>query len=245
MPNGGQLTLTTACVEFAPPATGISAERRPGRFIRLSVSDTGCGMDETTRKRVFEPFFTTKELGKGTGLGLATVYGIVQQHRGWVEVTSVPGAGSTFEVYLPATEKSDAQQPIETTLLMRRGQQETILLVEDEAMVRLVTARGLQMLNYRVIEASDGKMALDLWTKHSHDIRLLLTDMIMPQGWSGLELAERFQQDNPDLKVIIASGYSTEISARGIPTKPGLLYLPKPFEMLNLASAIRTCLDQS
>jgi PAS domain S-box-containing protein len=243
MAEGGQLTIATSLMEFTE-VPNDQPERQIGRFVRLSVKDTGCGMDDATRKRIFEPFFTTKALGKGTGLGLATVYGIVQQHRGWVEVTSAPGGGSTFDVYLPTTDKAGSLHPTETTLVMRRGQQETILLVEDELMVRLVTARGLQMLGYRVLEATDGQMAMELWAQHAGTIRLLLTDMIMPRGLSGLELAEHFQKENPALKVIIASGYSTEISTRGIPTKPGLLYLPKPFEMLNLASAIRTCLDQ-
>jgi CheY-like chemotaxis protein len=243
MAEGGKLTIATAMVEFDAFAPLERLERRAGRFIRLSVRDTGCGMDDPTMKRIFEPFFTTKALGKGTGLGLATVYGIVQQHRGWVEVTSAPGRGSTFEVYIPATQKTDVPRSAETTLTMKRGQQETILLVEDELMVRMVTARGLQMLGYRVLEAADGKMAKELWAQHSDTIRLLLTDMIMPHGLSGLELAQQFQAEKPGLKVIIASGYSTEISERGIPSKPGIMYLPKPFEMLNLASAIRTCLE--
>ena len=245
MADGGTLTIATTAAEFDEPVGPERLGRRAGRFVRLTVRDTGCGMDEATLKRIFEPFFTTKALGKGTGLGLATVYGIVQQHRGWVEVTSTPGGGSTFDVYIPATEKADVPRTVETTLIMKRGQQETILLVEDELMVRMVTARGLQMLGYRVLEATDGKMAQEIWAQHSDTIRLLLTDMIMPQGLSGLELADQFQSAKPDLKVIIASGSSTEISERGIPSKPGIMYLPKPFEMLNLASAIRTCLDQS
>ena len=242
MPNGGQLTITTGLVEFNESSAHAHADRRPGGFVRLSVADTGCGMDEATRKHIFEPFFTTKEIGKGTGLGLATVYGIVQQHGGWIEVTSEPGKGSVFDVFLPITEKTNPGGTDETHLALRGGK-ETILLVEDEPTVRFVTARGLQMLGYRVIEATDGQMALELWSRHADTIQLLLTDMIMPHGISGLDLAEQLQGKKPDLKVIVASGYSAEINAHGMLSKPGILYLPKPFGMPELVAAIRACLD--
>jgi PAS domain S-box-containing protein len=243
MPGGGQLTITTALAEFNESSADAHAGRRPGGFVRLSVADTGIGMDEATRKRIFEPFFTTKEIGKGTGLGLATVYGIVQQHRGWIEVASEPGKGSRFDVFLPATEKGSSSEAGDSTPVLRRGK-ETILLVEDETTVRLVTARGLQMLGYRVIEATDGPMALELWSRHADSIQLLLTDVIMPSGISGLELAERFQAERPGLKVIIATGYSDEISVRGIPSKPGIQFLHKPFGIPELATAIRACFDK-
>ena len=240
---GGQLTIATGLAEFDASSVGAHADRRPGCFVRLSVTDTGCGMDEATRTRIFEPFFTTKEIGKGTGLGLATVYGIVQQHRGWIEVTSEPGKGSAFDIYLPITGKNCPSDAGETRLALRGGK-ETILLVEDEPTVRLVTARSLQMFGYRVIEATDGEMALELWSHHADTIQLMLTDMIMPHGISGLDLAEQFQEKKPDLKVIIASGYSAEITASGIHSKPGILYLPKPFGIPQLMTAIRDCLDQ-
>jgi CheY-like chemotaxis protein len=242
MPDGGQLIIATGLAEFNESSAVAVVDRRPGCFVRLTVADTGSGMDEATRKRIFEPFFTTKEMGKGTGLGLATVYGIVQQHRGWIEVISEPGKGSVFDVFLPITEKTNPGSTDETHLALRGGK-ETILLVEDEPTVRLVTARSLQMLGYRVIEATDGQMALELWSRHADSIQLLLTDMIMPHGISGLDLAERLQKDKPGLKVIIDSGYSAEISARGIPSKPGILYLPKPFGISQLVTAIRACLD--
>ena len=243
MPNGGQLTITTRWLNStshrpAPMPTGGQAA--------LSVCPSPIpvrGMDEATRKRIFEPFFTTKEIGKGTGLGLATVYGIVQQHRGWIEVASEPGKGSVFDVFLPATEEGSSSGANETTPPALRGGKETILLVEDEPSVRLVTARSLQMLGYRVIEAADGEMALELWSRHADTVQLLLTDMIMPHGISGLDLAEQLQENKPDLKVIIASGYSAEISERGIPSRPGIHYLPKPFGMSQLMTAIRACLD--
>jgi PAS domain S-box-containing protein len=242
MPGGGQLTIATGVAEIDESSAGTHADRRPGCFVRLSIADTGCGMDEATRKRIFEPFFTTKEISKGTGLGLATVYGIVQLHRGWIEVASEPGKGSVFDVYLPITEKESSGNTNETQLALRGGK-ETILLVEDEPTVRLVTARGLQMLGYRVIEAADGEIALELWSRHADTIQLLLTDMIMPHGISGLDLAERFQKEKPALKVVIVSGYSAEISAGGIPPQAGILHLPKPFSVPQLATAIRECLD--
>ncbi len=243
MPHGGRLTICTRRTEFDKRSAAAFPDGRAGSFVQLSVSDTGSGMDEITRKRIFEPFFTTKELGKGTGLGLATVYGIVQQHRGWIDVDSEPGKGSNFHVYLPISERAGSGNPVETTLTTRGGK-ETILLVEDEPMVRRATARTLQMLGYRVIEATDGKMAIELWSQHAKTIDLLLTDMVMPHGISGMDLAAKLQKERSTLKVIIISGYSREISARGIPSTPGILYLPKPFEMLHLASTLRTCLDQ-
>ena len=242
MPGGGQLTIATGLVEFNEASRGTHAGRQPGCFVRLSVADTGIGMDEAIRKRIFEPFFTTKGIGKGTGLGLATVYGIVQQHRGWIEVTSEPGKGSIFEVFLPVTKQINAGNASETTSTLRGGH-ETILLVEDETSVRFITARGLQMHGYRVIEATDGQMALELWTRHASSIQLLLTDIIMPHGISGLELADRLRKERGDLKVIITTGYSAEISRRGISSQPGIQYLPKPFGMPQLLTAIRACFD--
>jgi signal transduction histidine kinase/ActR/RegA family two-component response regulator len=243
MPDGGQLTISTALVEFNDHSASSHSDRRPGRFVRLSVADTGCGMDEATRKRIFEPFFTTKELGKGTGLGLATVYGIVRQHSGWIELASDRGKGSTFDVFLPATEK-DYSNASSDTMMTPRGGTETILLVEDESMVRLATAQALQMLGYRVLEAGDSEMAVELWSHCADTIQLLLTDIVLPRGASGLELAERFQKQRPKLKVILISGYSEKISSGSISSKPGTLYLPKPFKTFDLASAIRNFLDE-
>jgi two-component system cell cycle sensor histidine kinase/response regulator CckA len=242
MPKGGQLTLSTDVVELGGPDARANPDRRAGWFVKMSVADTGCGMDEAVLKRIFEPFFTTKELGKGTGLGLATVYGIVKQHQGWTEVESSIGTGSTFHVYLPVSTKAKVAESRETDSALKGGT-ETILLVEDEAVVRNVTARWLQMLGYRVIEATNGQEAMDLWAKHASQVQLLFTDMVMPCGISGLELAERFQQQAPDLKVIIASGYSSEISAQGIPTMPGMRFLQKPFKAQMLATAVRGSLD--
>ncbi len=243
MPKGGRLTITTEAVTIDTAESTIQVDRRPGRFVTLSVSDTGCGMDETTLKRIFEPFFTTKEAGKGTGLGLATVYGITAQHKGWIEVTSQLGLGTVFRVYLPAT-TPDIQKPAEpTTPLLAHGT-ETILLVEDEITLRRSTAKGLRSLGYQVLEAQHGREAIDLWQKHRTEIRLLISDMVMPEGMNGLELAETLLQEQPKLKVILSSGYSAEMVDRGSSSAAGIHYLPKPFGPEILAKLIRECLDQ-
>ncbi len=190
-------------------------DARPGRFLRLRVADTGIGMDTATLGRIFEPFFTTKEVGKGTGLGLATVYGIVKQHEGWIEVNSEPDKGSMFDVFFPISEqplppeKIEAAAPAPVT-----GGHETILLVEDEEILREMARDILKNCGYRLFEAATGKEALKLWSECGDKIDLLLTDMVMPEGISGVELAERLLADRPDLKIIFTSGYtSSEINA--------------------------------
>jgi CheY-like chemotaxis protein len=202
-------------------------------------------MDEATLKRIFEPFFTTKEAGKGTGLGLATVHGIVAQHKGWVEVESEIGRGTTFRVFLPAMAQAAtlAAQPANAEPV-RRGR-ETILLVEDDAKVRQLVGQSLRVLGYRVHEAANGQEAMKAWQTLGAQVDLLLTDMVMPEGMTGLELTERLQALRPGLKVIISSGYSAEIVQSGVPTKAGVLYLPKPYEARKLADVVRQCLDRT
>jgi CheY-like chemotaxis protein len=200
------------------------------------VTDTGCGMDEATRKRIFEPFFTTKELGKGTGLGLATVYGIVAQHKGWVEVASELGKGTTFRVFLPATTKRIAE-PTQTG--------KVALIREDEASVRQVVAQNLRLLGYRVLEALNGREAMELWQESSGQIDLLFSDMVMPEGMTGLDLAEKLKEEKPNLKVIISSGYNAEMAGQGRPAAGGIVYLQKPYGVEVLSKAIRDCLDRA
>jgi CheY-like chemotaxis protein len=201
-------------------------------------------MDPAILKRIFEPFFTTKEAGKGTGLGLATVHGIVAQHQGWVEVESEPGRGTTFQVYLPAAAPVASevlQQP--APLPVRQGK-ETVLVVEDELKVRELVGRMLRGLGYQVHEARNGQEAMTLWQLHGPQIDLLFTDMVMPEGMTGLELTEQLQSLKPGLKAVISSGYSAEIVQTGVPNKAGVVYLPKPYEARVLADAVRDCLDQ-
>lgn len=242
MPKGGQLSITIETVKIHPAQAVVHPERRVGHFVCLSVADTGSGMDEATQKRIFEPFFTTKAMGKGTGLGLATVYGIVTQHRGWVEVQSQLGHGTTFRVFLPAAVSSSATKESEETQSIPTGK-ETILLVEDESELRKNLAHTLRVWGYRVFEAANGRHALAFWNSHSREIDLLLTDVVMPEGMMGLELAEKLRAEKPALKVIISSGYSAEMAAHGIKPAAGMVYLPKPYSATVLGQTVRKCLD--
>jgi PAS domain S-box-containing protein len=243
MPRGGRITVEVSHTVFPGASTPATGERRPGAFVCLSVSDTGCGMDSATIKRIFEPFFTTKEVGKGTGLGLATVHGIVAQHKGWIEVESQPGRGSLFRVFFPATLVLPKEACLPPAAKPARRGHEAILLVEDEVRLRQCIARILRSLGYEVHEARTGQEAIDLWQRLGNKIDLLLTDMLMPEGITGLELSERLRAMNPKLKVIISSGYSAEIAQAGVPTRAGILYLPKPYPTEALADAVRKCLE--
>ena len=237
MPDGGVLTLRTAFEILDEESAQRHPQARPGSFISLTVTDTGCGMDTATLNRIFEPFFTTKEVGKGTGLGLATVYGIAQQHQGWVEVTSSPGCGTTFKVFLPQREydvSSSAGSPAGHTKFFVRpspeaASQTTILVVEDEPGVREFVRTVLTMNSYRVLEAEDGLGALKLWAQHHSEIKLLFTDMVMPNGLSGRGLAEKLLAERPELKVIYASGYSAETIGAEWLHSPDIEFLQKPY----------------
>jgi CheY-like chemotaxis protein len=244
MPRGGDLTIRTGTVELDDEAVKLHSERRPGKFVMLAVTDTGSGMDDGTLKRIFEPFFTTKEVGKGTGLGLPTVHGIVKQHQGWIEVHSQPGHGSTFEVFLPARILPPIATAAPAAAPAVVGGRGTLLLVEDEEIVRRPIGIYLRKLGYQVIEAANGSQALALWQQHRDRIDLLYTDMVMPEGVTGLDLAEKLKREKPALQVIISSGYSTEISMQGVPTDAGYLYLPKPSSSALIAATIRDCLEQ-
>jgi CheY-like chemotaxis protein len=225
-------------------ASRVNAEARPGSFVCLSVADTGCGMDATTLEHIFEPFFTTKDVGKGTGLGLATVYGITKQHQGWVEAVSEVDHGSVFRIYLPALTKDVSRGSVPAIGETPKGN-ETILLVEDEQAVRDIVMLGLQWYGYRVLYAASGEEALRIWDQHAEEIDLLFTDMRMPGGMSGLELYERLKQTKATLKVVISSGYSEEILKSGASANPAITFLPKPYEVQTLAATVRKCLDQT
>jgi PAS domain S-box-containing protein len=244
MPKGGKLTIATHAVELDEEATKLHSERRTGAFVTLAVADTGVGMDEGTLKRIFEPFFTTKDVGKGTGLGLPTAHGIVKQHHGWIEVRSQPQQGSTFTVYLPVKVVPAASAKTLPAVSPVMGGRGTLLLVEDEDIVRRPIGIYLRKLGYQVIEAANGNQAFTLWRQHHEQIDLLYTDMVMPEGISGLDLAEKLCAEKPRLKVIISSGYSTEISMQGVPADAGYLYLPKPSPSAAIATAVRECLDK-
>ena len=215
----------------------------PGPYVSLSISDNGSGIAPQVLPHIFEPFFTTKETGQGTGLGLATVFGIVKQHHGWIEVKSEPGRGTTFRVYLPAITQPSAPQAIPAAPPKPRGGTETILITEDELALRTGVGALLKHCGYRVLTAADGPEALRIWDLHRAHIALLLTDIIMPGGISGLQLAQRFQAGEPRLKVIFMSGYSAEVAGREAKLTPRQRLLQKPFSPDQLLGLIRECLD--
>ena len=243
MPKGGRITICTSTVHIDLSLLGENRERRQGSFACLEVLDTGSGMSRATVKRIFEPFFTTKEAGKGTGLGLATVHGIVAQHKGWIEVESELGHGTCFRIFLPLS-SGQTQTALEINHQAVPKGSETILLVEDEERVRQLFGQALRMLGYQVLEAGNGQEAMVIWNQQNARVDLLLTDMVLPEGMTGLELIEQLQSLKPSLKAIISSGYSAEIVQAGVPNKPGLLYLPKPYDSRLLARVVRECLDK-
>ena len=243
MPQGGKLTLETANTEMDDAYVREHAYARPGQYAMLSVTDTGVGMDAATRARVFEPFFTTKQPGHGTGLGLATVYGIVKQSGGFIWVYSEPGHGAAFKVYLPRAEAParPGARPASPAGTVKGGT-ETILLVEDAAALRAAARQVLERQGYAVIEAADGEAAIGVAAAHSGVIDLLLTDVVMPK-LSGRELAERLSAQRPGLRVLFTSGYSDEAVVRHGEIRPGAGYLQKPFTPDGLARKVREVLD--
>lgn len=243
MPKGGELTITTKIIEIDSEYVKTRLEARVGKFVCLTVRDNGSGMDATTRERIFEPFFTTKGVGKGTGLGLATIHGIVKQHDGWIEVASQLGVGTTFKIFLPTHGEPSETLTERVPMPQVRGGTETILVVEDEQPVRKLVKEILSGYGYRIWEASSGHEALYYASSNGEKIDLLLTDIVMPGGVSGLELAERFKSFKPDLKVILTSGYSSELLKEGWVVREGLAFLDKPYQPQKLAQTVRDCLD--
>jgi PAS domain S-box-containing protein len=242
MPQGGRLTVRTHRARLDAEAATGQPGGRPGTFVCLTVTDTGCGMDTTMLPRIFEPFFTTKEVGRGTGLGLATVYGIVAQHQGWISVESAVGQGSTFQVFLPLAETRAS--PREDVARGPVGGHETLLLVEDEPTVRKPMAGALRRLGYHVLEAGTGPEALAVWAKHRDDISVLISDVVMPEGLTGVELAARLRAERPTLQIILASGYSEELAECSGSPVVGITYLAKPFRPSDVANTVRACLDR-
>ncbi len=243
MPSGGTVTVETATVELDPSYVEMHAPAQPGSYVRLGVSDTGVGMDAATRAHLFEPFFTTKEPGRGTGLGLATVYGIVKQSGGYIWAYSEPGHGTTFKIYLPhvgappeALEAGGAATPASAL----RGS-ETILVVEDEENVRRYTRRALEGLGYTVLVASDGPEALRLAAAHARPIHLLLADVVMP-GMNGREVARHLSARRPEMRVLYMSGYAADVVLQQGLLEPTLAILQKPFTPDVLALKVREVL---
>jgi signal transduction histidine kinase/ActR/RegA family two-component response regulator len=237
MPNGGKLIVETKRCQLDESYVAGRSEVVPGAYVMLAVTDTGAGMTREIQEHIFEPFFTTKDPGKGTGLGLATVYGIVKQSRGHVSVYSEVGLGTTFKVYLPAVEKSVSVSPEELSLPAHRGN-ETILLVEDEAALRSLAVASLKRLGYSVLEAGDGVQALDVAGQHAGTINVVITDMIMPR-MGGLDLVGKLREKRPGIRVIFMSGYTEAATLDRARLEPDAVLLSKPFSIETLAAKIR------
>jgi signal transduction histidine kinase/CheY-like chemotaxis protein len=244
MPTGGQLTIETRNVERGPSPGQPGTDEPPGPSVLLAVRDTGCGMDEATKARLFEPFFTTKEIGKGTGLGLATVYGIVKQSGGSIEVASAPGRGSTFKIYLPrlAQEAAPARGSHSEQHVLPRGTG-TILLVEDEEAVRSLGGLALRSAGYTVLEVRDGEEALAGCQRHPEPIDLLVTDVVMPKI-GGRQLADRVACLRPSLKVLYTSGYTDDTMLRHGVEGTETTFLQKPFTPSVLVSKVTEVLGR-
>ena len=272
MPQGGKLTITTAALSFRTDAPGGEltewrggerrsqtnrrdhplgvahpaklARPREGDFTCLSVRDEGCGMTPEVLAHMFEPFFTTKAPGQGTGLGLATVYGAVRLHEGWIEVDSLPGVGTTFRVYLPMIPPvSLATTAAPSPHLEKSGRGETILIVEDETTVRKMLRLLLERAGYRVLDSASGAAALALWPHHRTEVKLVITDMIMPDGVSGLDLVKQLVADRPDLRAIVISGYGAALQRDRQAPGLALDFIAKPFALKTVLDTIRTSLD--
>jgi len=242
MADGGRLTVATAAVAISEAGAPPAGDVRAGLYVLLEMRDTGAGMTEAVRSRLFEPFFTTKGVGKGTGLGLATVYGIVKQTGGHIEVQTAPGQGTTFRVYLPhCAEPAQVVEPAPASA-KPRGDGEVILVAEDEPLVRSLAARCLRMAGYHVLEALSSTEAARLCEQHDGPIHLLLTDVIMPQ-LSGPALARQGQKVRAGLKVLFMSGHTDDaVLRRGIRDE-GVPFLPKPFTPETLVRKVREVLD--
>ncbi len=242
MPDGGNLTIEIKNLTFDSDYCSINQWARVGQYIMTSITDTGCGMDKNTVKQIFDPFFTTKEKGRGTGLGLATVYGIVRQHQGIINVYSEPGHGSTFNVYLPVSEDTVTEAE-ETAYIPTGDGGETILLAEDEEQIRLMGKRILEERGYRVITASDGEEALNIYNNYKDDIHLLFLDVIMPKK-SGKAVYDRIREINPSIKCLFTSGYSDTAVHKNFILEQGLKLIQKPYRKDLLLGIVRQLLDE-
>jgi CheY-like chemotaxis protein len=243
MPAGGDLVLEAANVTLAEGSARFPEGRRPGAFVRLRVRDTGHGIAPEVLPRIFEPFFTTKPLGQGTGLGLALVFGIVQQHQGWVECDSAVGRGTSFDVYLPRCDRDPEAPAADPDRTESRGGSETILLVEDERLLRELGHKLLHRHGYRVLVVADGQEAVDVYLREQGHIDLVLLDLRMPR-LSGPNTLRKLRAIDPGVRVVVISGFSHEQSVEsGVSGVLG--FVPKPYREQDLVAAVRAALDRS
>jgi CheY-like chemotaxis protein len=238
MPGGGELHLETRNVILEDKDV-LANDGRPGKFVKVAITDTGTGMDEKTKARIFDPFFTTKEMGRGTGLGLAMVYGIIRGHEGLIDVISQPGHGATFAIYLPASELTVTDDKKEVSEILKGT--ETVLLVDDEEAIMDVSRALLEALGYQVYMADRGQAAIALYLEKKDEIDLVILDMIMP-GISGGETFDGLVEINPGVKVLLASGYSIEGEAQKILDRGCSGFIQKPFHISSLSRILREVL---
>jgi CheY-like chemotaxis protein len=240
MPGGGELYLRTENItldeSYVKPF-----HVKPGRYVKISITDTGAGMDKATRQRIFEPFFTTKEMGRGTGLGLASAYGIIKNHEGVINVYSEQGKGTTFSIYLPASDKEVIEEKEVFGELLKGT--ETVLFVDDEEMIREVGGALLRQLGYKVLSAGNGKEAVEVYSNNKDKIDIVILDMIMPEMGGG-KAYDKMKEINPDIKVLLSSGYSVNGDATKILKRGCDGFIQKPFNMKQLSKSIREILDK-
>ncbi|HMD62254.1 MAG TPA: ATP-binding protein, partial [Opitutaceae bacterium] len=244
MPRGGRLTIKTSLVERDEAYRRRVPQALEGRFACIAVADTGSGISPEIMPRIFDPFFTTKEVGKGTGLGLATVYGIVQQHQGWIEMDSSVGVGTEFRIHFPCMAGAPAPQPQAADEESREASAETILVVEDEALVRLTSCTILQRRGYNVLEAASPRAALEIWATSREKIDLVFTDVVMPGGMTGRDLVEILRRDRPELKALFTSGYSSDLLGHDFVRTSANFFLQKPFGAAELKRIVDEVLRQ-
>ena len=244
MPRGGRIKLVCREVVLEEKDIKPESDGRAGKFVCFSVSDTGSGIDAEGLTHLFEPFYTTKEAGKGTGLGLATVFGIVKQHQGWIGVESEVGVGSTFNLYFPVSSHTSQKPADAPESIPQTNGTETILLAEDESSLREMVQEVLRLQGYRVLTAASGPAALEVWHREERRIDLLLTDIVMPGGMMGTDVAAELRRANPELKVIYTTGYSPGVAGTNQSFEEGVNFLPKPYSPTKLAGMIRACLDK-
>jgi CheY-like chemotaxis protein len=241
MPQGGKLVIETRNIVLNADHADFHPELRPGEYVQLSISDTGSGMPPEVRDRVFEPFFTTKEKGRGTGLGLAMVYGFVKQTGGHITIYSEVGYGTTFNLYFPRFNGVASETSAKTKGTTDPAARETILVVEDDERVRQLTITRLKLIGYQVLEASDGPKALDILSQ-GHPVDLVFTDLIMPGGMSGRDVVMRARELKPGIKVLLTSGYAEELVHGNDLEREQLKVLRKPYQQAELVAALREVL---